>query len=427
MINFFDLAPAVRTGVTALCFLAFCMSACLGFIAYRGRFRIPKILLPIGSVISGIAVVLYSTILRVARQDKPTSKIADLFGEWPVIIVILLIVAILIYSIFVLYKEVQHRKNTLTRTAIKEGIDKVSSGLCFYDESGRIILKNNSMDSLCYEIVGRDLQNAALFWEILSGGETLQSVDRLTEGENPSFRLSDDSVWTFIREDLGGVIQLFACEITSLQAVTDELKEKNVELAALVNRLREYGENADELTRSKERLEIKVHIHRELGQTLLASRRYLLDEEDVYESPIEQWQKNIAILRKEAELPTDETPIAMLIRAAKTMGVKLAITGELPESEDLQKMFVQAAAEALTNAIGHAGAKTLYIHFLHDIYDYIAQFTNDGEQPKEEVIEGGGLSSLRRKIEREGGSMIVDSFPEFTLTVTLPMKGGKLV
>ena len=73
------------------------------------------------------------------------------------------------------------------------------------------------------------------------------------------------------------------------------------------------------------------------------------------------------------------------------------------------------------------GAKTLYLHFLHDVYDYIAQFTNDGIQPTCDIVEGGGLSSLRRKIEREGGSMMVDAFPEFTLTVTLPMKGGDAI
>ncbi len=156
----------------------------------------------------------------------------------------------------------------------------------------------------------------------------------------------------------------------------------------------------------------------------MASRGYLLDEGGVQTTPIEQWKRNIAMLRKEAELPSDETPMAMLIRAANTMGMKLSITGELPENEWLQKLFVQAAAEALTNAIGHAGAKTLYIHFLHDAYDYIAQFTNDGVQPTEEIVEGGGLGALRRKIEQEGGTMIVNSVPEFTLTVTLPMKGG---
>ncbi len=37
-----------------------------------------------------------------------------------------------------------------------------------------------------------------------------------------------------------------------------------------------------------------------------------------------------------------------------------------------------------------------------------------------EELEGGGLSTLRRCIEREGGTMTVDSVPQFRLTVSLP-------
>ena len=35
-------------------------------------------------------------------------------------------------------------------------------------------------------------------------------------------------------------------------------------------------------------------------------------------------------------------------------------------------------------------------------------------------MEGGGLSTLRRRVERAGGIMTVQSFPEFKLTVTVP-------
>ena len=43
-------------------------------------------------------------------------------------------------------------------------------------------------------------------------------------------------------------------------------------------------------------------------------------------------------------------------------------------------------------------------------------------QPESEIVEGGGLSTLRRRVERSGGTMTVDSFPAFRLTVTIPKK-----
>ena len=426
MMNFFDLAPAGRTAVTTLCFVALCLCVFIGFTAYRKRFVLPKILMPIGSIVSGIAVVFYSAILRVSRMNKPASALADAFGKWPVIIPILFSLGIFVYGFFVLYREAQYRKNILTRTAIKEGIEKISSGLCFYEESGRVVLMNHRIDTLCHEIVGRDLQNAALFWEILSGGEILETVERLSDGENPSFRLADGSVWAFAREDLGGIIQLAAGDITGLQAINDELKEKNTALAALNKRLREYGENVDELTRSKERLEIKVHIHRELGQTLLASRQYLLDDDGTHSAPIDGWQRNIAMLRKEAEMPQDENPMAMLTRTVKTMGMNLSIEGEMPEEEWLQNLFVQAASEALINAINHANATTLFVRFSGETDTYTAQLRNDGTKPEAEIVEGGGLGSLRRKIEGAGGEMTVTHIPEFILTVTLPKERGDI-
>lgn len=426
MMNFFDLAPALRTVLTAFCFIAFCVSICLSFPAYRRRFILPKLLLPIGVVVSGTVLVFYATVLRVTRQNIPASEIADAFCKLPVLIPILFLVIVFAYCFFILYKELKYRKTTLSRSSIKEGIDKVSSGLCFYDKSGRVILMNNRMNELCHSIVGRDLQNAALFWEILSGGEILGTVERLSDGENPSFRLADGSVWAFAREDLGGIIQLAAGDITGLQAINDELKEKNTELAALNKRLKEYGENVDELTRSKERLEIKVHIHRELGQTLLASRQYLLDDDGTHSAPIDGWQRNIAMLRKEAEMPQDENPMAMLTRTVKTMGMNLSIEGEMPEEEWLQNLFVQAAAEALINAINHANATTLFVRFSGDADTYTAQLRNDGTKPEAEIVEGGGLGSLRRKIEGAGGEMTVTHIPEFILTVTLPKERGDI-
>ena len=97
------------------------------------------------------------------------------------------------------------------------------------------------MNELCFRIVGRDLQNAELFWEILSGGEVLPGVQRLSYGSRPNFRLHDGSVWTFAYENLNGIHQLSAADTTQIQAVTDELKDKNIELAALNLRLRKHA------------------------------------------------------------------------------------------------------------------------------------------------------------------------------------------
>jgi signal transduction histidine kinase len=43
--------------------------------------------------------------------------------------------------------------------------------------------------------------------------------------------------------------------------------------------------------------------------------------------------------------------------------------------------------------------------------------TNNGKPPKGEIAESGGLLSLRLSVEEAGGTMTVQSQPEFKLTI----------
>ena len=64
--------------------------------------------------------------------------------------------------------------------------------------------------------------------------------------------------------------------------------------------------------------------------------------------------------------------------------------------------------------------KKLYVAFNETDEDATVAVTNNGNIPEHEIVEGGGLSTLRRRVERAGGTMTVQSFPCFQLTVTVP-------
>ena len=417
----------MRTVFSSLFFLSMCGGIYLVSTTFRRRHSFSRSLIPIIAFVNGMISLLYLTDIRADKQGKATPQLISNFCNLPLIVPILLLIVSIAFYIYVLVRRHSYRQKYLTRSSIKEGLDKISSGLCFYLENGRIVLVNYRMDQLCHAIVGRDLQNAALFWEILSKGEPKHGVTRLTDGFNPIFRLSDGSVWTFSQRELDGIIQLSASDITQLQEITDELKEKNVHLAALNKRLKKYGENVDKLTRARERLEVKARIHRDLGQALLASRRFLLSEEESHPETLKIWRDNIAMLRMEAKAKEDEAPMEMLSRMISATGVNCEFIGELPDNRKAQKLFIQAAAEALTNAISHAEAKTLTITLTEEEKYYIARYTNDGTVPRTKTIkEGGGLSSLRKKIESEGGIMTVVGKPHFMLTVILAKGKGDI-
>lgn len=427
MMSYNDLSIPFRSLMILGLFLELCVGGCMIPVVFRRKKQLPKILIILGMAAVATMMIIYTAEARANLRALEIPEISKWLRSCPILIPLLVFVVALAGFAYLIIKELQFRKNTITRSSIKEGIDKISSGLCFYLDGGRVILVNSRMNELCFRIVGRDLQNAELFWEILSGGEVLPGVQRLSYGSRPNFRLQDGTVWTFAYENLNGIHQLSAADTTQIQAVTDELKDKNIELAALNLRLRKHGENVDELTRSKERLETKARIHSELGQALLSTRRYLLDEDGDQPVPLELWQRNIAMLRKEAQLKEDEQPLEMLSRIAASTGIAIQLNGELPFNEEVQKLFVQAAAEALTNAVSHAQAKTLYMKLVEEKHTYTVFFQNDGDRPDGEITEGGGLGSLRKKVEREGGTMMVQSDPEFTLTIALPKERGDIV
>ena len=66
-------------------------------------------------------------------------------------------------------------------------------------------------------------------------------------------------------------------------------------------RIRSYGDKVDEYVIARERLETRVNLHGFLGQALLMTRHYLQYESGDPKRIIDVWQRNIEVLRMEAE------------------------------------------------------------------------------------------------------------------------------
>ena len=54
---------------------------------------------------------------------------------------------------------------------------------------------------------------------------------------------------------------------------------------------------------------------------------------------------------------------------------------------------------------------------IKDTAYYNVRIRNNGNQPDNEITEGGGLSNIRQKIEKAGGYMKIQSTPEFELCI----------
>ena len=421
--SFYDLPSVAKTLYLVFIFSCICVSFSLFGFTYHKKSKLTSFLLIFSGIWSSMILMLYTTDIEIRKMGLPEIKFIKGYCEHNLLISgspMLLIVGLIV---FVAIKEHHYRRVLITNASIREGVNSLSTGLCFSYENGRVLLLNRVMYELCFELMGKDLQNANLFWERLCKGDVLDRAKMLDEDINPSYRFYDGNIWTFKREKINDYYQLSAVNTTEILRLTEELEKNNEELHSLNRRLKKYGEDVDELTRSQERLELKTLIHRQLGQALLATRRYLT-EPDIDDAPLDVWNQSISLLSKEAQLD-GESPIDMLWRFANKTGLDVIITGEIPKDDRVVNVFLQAAAEALTNAINHANAKTIYVNLIEDETHYKVEFKNDGDIPRTKVTEGGGLTSLRKKVEMAGGTMNISYKQEFILTITMK-KGDSL-
>lgn len=319
---------------------------------------------------------------------------------------------------FVIVRETERRKKAVTASSIKESLDHLQTGLCFSRPNGLVILTNHRMNELSHALWGKALNNANLFWAFLTDGEPAAGLERIAAGDYPQFRLPDGTIWSFRREMLDGVIQLSAAETTQQHHLISALQEKNAQLEEMNARIRRYGDEVDAYVIARERLDIRVSLHSFLGQSLLTTRHYLQSHAEDPQKILDIWQRNIDVLRMEAEPQPEPDSFDSLKNAAAAIGMQVHLQGNFPSDKHLRKLIAAIGAETLTNAVRHAGARQLWITAGEDEHCCVIRYTNDGAVPQSPVREGGGLSAARKKAEAAGGSMRILSSPRFTLILT---------
>ena len=422
MLNYYDLPFYVKIAFTSLSFVTMCVAISLLPLLYKRGKVLKMVLISLCSVTSGIIATFYATLAQSLQWSFILPKAVDDFCKFPIWAVSLPLFICIGYITFTITQEIRQSKKRLSTDAIKESLDRLPTGLCFYKDNGRVILINAVMDELSHKVFGEDLQNAMLFWENLKGKDLRYGSIRLSAGDTPTVKLPDGMVWSFAHTKLKDMHQLVAVDVTELSEINAELAMRNDELVDMNARLRKYGESVDELTRTRERIETKANIHRELGQALLITRRYILDETGSVEPPIEIWKKNVAVLKSDAEYKGEQNPYELFMQAAESAGVKVELKGTLPKGKEELHLFVTAGVECLVNGVRHANASTLFVEIMEGEKEISVRYTNDGTPPLGEITEGGGLSSLRYSTKRLGGTMLVNSYPRYELIITIPKR-----
>ncbi|MBP3648404.1 MAG: hypothetical protein J6K73_01330 [Clostridia bacterium] len=417
MLTYASLPMACKTILATLLFLTMIAGLCTCILVGKKQGKAKLFLLPMCTAVIAAMLLLYASVIPAERAPADIPAISLWFAQQSVVFSLLVWLSIAAFFGMVIMEERSRRKKAITPSSIKESLDQLETGLCFSQSNGLLLLTNHRMNQLSHALFGKALQNAELFWQALVCKEPVAGAVRITAGEQPEFRLPDDTIWTFHREELDGVIQIAAADTTRQHRLVDELRSKHSELEEMNARIRTYGDKVDEYVIARERLETRVNLHGFLGQALLMTRHYLQYETGDAGRILDIWQRNIDVLRLEAEPQQETDSLASLRNAAKAIGMQVHVNGQLPKNVQQRKLIAAVGAETLTNAVRHAGAKQLWIDMEDTENAYLIRYTNDGTEPTATVTEGGGLSTARRKIEAAGGQMKLETEPRFTLTI----------
>lgn len=360
------------------------------------------------------SVILVVLLFSVTQGDPNNGKDAFLLGApWGIFAAAILLGAV--HFSAALPREYRRSKNELSAFSIKEAIDKLPMGICFSDPLGRIILCNDLMRNLVFLLSDRSLQ-------------IINDFDSTLIKEDYSV-FPDGTVWQFRTQAVSvngndRWRQITAQNVTELYHGYIRQNEINEELREVNGRLREMYERMADDIKEKENLELKVYIHDTIGRSLLTIRDIIENGADA-DGKLEALREAVSVLssdRARLNCTMDEVR-----ETAEKLGVKLHAEGGLPSGSTAEALTAAAVAECVTNCVRHAGGNEVYVRIAarnSAVYDIT--ITNNGKKPEGPIIDGSGLSGLRRRIEAAGGEMHTAFSPRFALLITLPEKENEL-
>ena len=335
--------------------------------------------------------------------------------------VMVYIFVMIVFDIVIIRIIKRYRHENFTVISVKQGLDAMEEGICFYTENGLPQFVNKAMNDMSISLTGGTINDASAFWKKLRKKEILDDCRIISSTDEMVIAKTPDKVCAFSNRtmEVGDELkEMVMVDITSEYRTFEELLAKTESLELRQARLKEYNKNVTTATIEKELLNAKVHIHDELGEILLAAKRYLKTGEGDRAVLTDFWMKNLKLLG--VEKPNEEQDeYEQIYKAASDIGMKIVIKGKLPEDKEAKTVTVSALHECLTNTFRHAGGDTVYVDLTELAGSRLLVFTNNGNVPEGPIEERGGLKSLRKVVEDAGYEMKIETDDGFKLTIIM--------
>ena len=319
------------------------------------------------------------------------------------------------------------RRGRLSQNSVKEALDNLPSGVCFFNKTGLPVLCNRRMHQIYFEMTGRDMQSIFELHAALGALDETSAV-RCLDKERGIYIFPDDTIHRFsesaVTDENGAVYtQVIVSDVTELMNQEQQLKEQQRGLAAVTAKIEELRRNARSIAQEEQTLAMKARIHDDLGACIAAAHQCLVQGKSA-----EEIRRNNR-LRKEAiaallqrQQGVSRETLASVREKAADIGVAIVLNGELPTDEETLQTLLYAIAQGAGNCVKHAQGSEVTVCLKEEAGQLLAELTNNGKAPDGAITEGGGLSTLRRRVESMGGTMLVESAPVFRLKLQLPFR-----
>ena len=317
------------------------------------------------------------------------------------------------------------KRQELSRDSVKQAMDLLPSGICYFTPSGSVKLCNMQMHILFRTLSQSDLQTLTELQDALAHCDAGSGVIRLSH-ERQTYLFPDGKAWRYrqnvVTDEDGAVYtETIFSDMTELYHKKLELKEQIKQLNAISRELKLLSDNVLILTREKEVLSAKTKLHDYMGAGLIAMRQILRhNQTEEAANAIELLRQAVSAIKNDNTYPQGRSELDGFMHDAEAIGIKVNLSGELPEQEELRCVMILAMRECLTNSVRHAGATALHVAVEKSGDSFSMKITNDGKAPETEVVPKGGLHNLYRHIADCGGTMEIQWKPVFVLTVVLP-------
>ena len=339
----------------------------------------------------------------------------------PIVIIAEIILAFV--PIFEIIFNITRSRRVITEKSVKNALDNLPAGILFFDSDSFAVLTNHTMLTLLNELTDGDVRMMKQLDDVLNGKSPPASARRI-DADDRTFIFSDGRIRTFEKSVIvcsgKKYSQFTANDVTDIYKIKQELEYDNELLRKASDNLRMLSQNVVTATREEEILNFKMQIHDDLGRSITAVRRYLTqnDSSQNADELIDMWRESVTLMKKDNETQTDDE-LGFLISSAEKMGLEIIIRGEMPSGSETAYTVISAVRTCLINAVRHADASKMYVDIKRGSDDIEIKITNNGIPPDGEITEGGGLSALRRRAEKNAGTMTVISRPKFAVIIKI--------